>query len=134
MLEPDGARRSKLLRAEGDPGRHKREADQSKVDKNRARQIPARQTECQRHGRRGETARRIWTDARKGRDDPGDDESRETDTARYQRKRVSALAAPVGVDCWPPTPYLNGSMIDAGGGVAFKTSSLLAPVGTAVTA
>ena len=30
--------------------------------------------------------------------------------------------------------YLNGSMIDAGGGVAFRTSSLLGPYGTQVTA
>jgi hypothetical protein len=46
------ARRSKLLPAEGDPGRHKREADQSKVDENRAGQIAAGPAECQRYSRR----------------------------------------------------------------------------------
>ena len=45
------------------------------------------------------------------------------------------LAARQGVKWAVATvTYLNGSMIDAGGGVAFKTSSLLAPVATAVTA
>jgi hypothetical protein len=50
---------SKLLTAEGDPGSTKHEADQSKVDEDRACQIGARQAECERHGRRGETVRRV---------------------------------------------------------------------------